>query len=201
MALSGSAGSITVVSTVEDVNALDLPRDADIAYLTQTTLSQDDAAELIARLKGRFPQIVGPSGGDICYATQNRQNAVKRSAGRVDIALIVGSDNSSNSTRLGEVAAARGAEAYLVDDASGIRDEWFNGTETVLVTAGASALEAAVESVVEQLVMTYDADVMEEQAVDEPVKFPLPPEVQGIVRWTPEEEDAYVVSTSPLEST
>jgi 4-hydroxy-3-methylbut-2-enyl diphosphate reductase len=192
--------SITVVSTVGDVHALDLPPDSDIAYLTQTTLSQDDASELISLLRDRFPQIVGPSQGDICYATQNRQNAVKRLAGGVDIALIVGSDNSSNSNRLREVVAVRGPQAYLVDDASGINDEWFNGTETVLITAGASAPEAAVQNVVRHLVKTYKANVIEQQAVDEPVQFPLPPEVRGAVRWTSKAAGECVdVSTSPLE--
>src|SRR5207237_8709757 len=121
-----------------EVDALDLPANAKVAYLTQTTLSVDDAEVIIRALRRRFPHIVGPSKDDICYATQNRQEAVKELVPEADVVLVLGSQNSSNSMRLAELATACGKPAYLIDGRREIRDEWFKGHETVLITAGAS---------------------------------------------------------------
>src|SRR5204862_1850134 len=128
-----------------DVERLSYPPDCKIAYLTQTTLSVDDANVVIDALKRRFPHIVGPPRDDICYATQNRQEAVKALVPRADLVLVLGSQNSSNSQRLAEIARAHGTPAHLIDGVRGLRDEWFAGVETVLVTAGASAPEDVVE--------------------------------------------------------
>src|SRR5207245_7106830 len=124
-----------------DVANLSLPADAKIAYLTQTTLSVDETQGIIAALKCKYPQIVGPAKDDICYATQNRQEAVKDLVPEADVVLVLGSQNSSNSKRLEEIARACGKHAYLIDGVQDLREEWFTGKETLLVTAGASAPE------------------------------------------------------------
>src|SRR5207247_10582595 len=129
-----------------DGDRLALPADARVAYLTQTTLSVDDANVIIAALEKRFPHIVGPSRDDICYATQNRQEAVKELVPEADAVLVLGSQNSSNSMRLAEIARSCGKRAYLIDSAGEIQDDWFTGKETVLITAGASAPEEMVEA-------------------------------------------------------
>src|SRR5436309_817818 len=131
--------SIRLVQDEADVNALDLPPDAKVAYLTQTTLSVDDANVIIAALRQRFPRIVGPSRDDICYATQNRQEAVKELVPEADLVVVLGSRNSSNSMRLAEIARSCGKRAYLIDSVREIADDCFTGAETVLITAGASA--------------------------------------------------------------
>src|SRR5215472_2713971 len=136
--------NIRLVQNCEDVDQLDLPIDAKVAYLTQTTLSVDDAEVIIDALRRRFPQIVGPSRDDICYATQNRQEAVKELVPQADVVLVLGSQNSSNSMRLAELATACGKPAYLIDGKDEIRDDWFGGDETVLISAGASAPEEVV---------------------------------------------------------
>src|SRR5262249_41245437 len=133
--------NIRLVQDEADVAALDLPAGAKVAYLTQTTLSVDDANVIIAAVKRRFPHAVGPSKDDICYATQNRQEAVKELVPEADAVLVLGSQNSSNSKRLEEIARSLGKPAYLIDRADEIREGWFAGGETVLVTAGASAPE------------------------------------------------------------
>src|SRR5260370_31985328 len=137
--------SIRLVQDETDVDRLDLPPDAKLAYLTQTTLSVDDAEVIIAALRRRYPQIIGPSRDDICYATQNRQEAVKELVPSADIVLVLGSQNSSNSMRLAEIAQSLGRRAYLIDRADEICDDWFTNVETVLITAGASAPEEVVE--------------------------------------------------------
>src|SRR5205823_9795785 len=133
------------------VDRLDLPADARLAYLTQTTLSVDDAEVIIAALRRRFPHVVGPSRDDICYATQNRQEAVKDLVPEADVVLVLGSQNSSNSKRLAEIAQSCGKPAYLIDTVAEIDDAWLAGAGTVLITAGASAPEEVVEECVDYL--------------------------------------------------
>ena len=144
-------GTITLVETVEDVGQLDFGPDAPLAFLTQTTLSVDDTAEIIAALKARFPQIVGPRAEDICYATSNRQAAVKAIAPRCQLVLVIGAPNSSNSLRLVEVAEREGTRARLIQRAAEIEESWLEGVDTLGLTAGASAPEVLVREVVERL--------------------------------------------------
>ena len=157
-----------------------MPPDAKLAYLTQTTLSVDDANRIIQRLKARFPQLVGPPKDDICYATQNRQEAVRMLAGDADLVLVLGSQNSSNSLRLKEIAKEAGIAAQLIDGASDIDDGWFEGVETVVITAGASAPESVVEECVEYLQERYGATIESRTLREEDVHFPLPRELRGI---------------------
>jgi 4-hydroxy-3-methylbut-2-enyl diphosphate reductase len=169
------------IRLVEDeaaVARLDLPADVRVAYLTQTTLSVDDAEAIVAALKRRFPQIVGPSRDDICYATQNRQEAVKDLAPLADAVIVLGSQNSSNSMRLAELARALGKPAYLIDGVGDLPDGCFRGAETVLVTAGASAPEEVVEECVEHLRRRYGATVESRTVREEHVSFPLPRELR-----------------------
>jgi 4-hydroxy-3-methylbut-2-enyl diphosphate reductase len=168
-------GAVTLLETVEDAVAF-APRDPTrIAYVTQTTLSVDDTAEIVSALRARFPSIAQPHKEDICYATTNRQEAVKRLAAACDLLIVVGSRNSSNSVRLVEVAERAGAaRAQLIDDASGIDWSWFDGVETVGVTAGASAPEALVEGVIDALAARYALSVEEGAQARETVTFKLP---------------------------
>ena len=145
------AGTITLVETVADVAALDFPADAPLAFLTQTTLSVDDTADIVAALRARFPQIAGPKAEDICYATSNRQAAVKAIAPRCDLVLVIGAPNSSNSLRLVEVAERCGARSRLIQRASEIEESWLDGVTTLGLTAGASAPELLVREVVERI--------------------------------------------------
>src|SRR5438034_3712236 len=147
--------SIRLVQDEAEVAALQLPADAKVAYLTQTTLSVDDAEVIITALRRRFPHIVGPSKDDICYATQNRQEAVKELVPEADVVVVLGSRNSSNSQRLAELAHSCGKRAYLIDGVREIEETWFRGDETVLVTAGASAPEEVVQECVEYLQQRY----------------------------------------------
>jgi 4-hydroxy-3-methylbut-2-en-1-yl diphosphate reductase len=172
--------SITLVQDEADVANLNLPADAKIAYLTQTTLSVDETQGIIAALKRKYPQIVGPAKDDICYATQNRQEAVKDLVPEADVVLVLGSQNSSNSQRLAEIARSSGKAAYLIDGVRELRDEWFRGVKTVLVTAGASAPEDVVESCVRQLQDRFAADVESRTVREEHVNFPLPRELRGL---------------------
>ena len=166
-----------LVSSVEDVARLEVPNPARVMYLTQTTLSLDDVAEIIEALKQRFPGVTSPAKDDICYATQNRQNAVKEMSERVDVLLVVGSQNSSNSQRLCEVSAVGGTPAYLVNDENEINPEWLEAASIVGVTAGASAPEELVIRVLEHL-RAMGADEFEEQpGEDENVHFALPQEL------------------------
>ena len=166
-----------LVSSVEDVARLELPNPNRVMYLTQTTLSLDDVAEIIDALKKKFPGLTSPAKDDICYATQNRQNAVKEMAERVDVLLVVGSQNSSNSQRLCEVSTVGGTPAYLVNDENEINPEWLKDATIVGVTAGASAPEELVIRVLEHL-RAMGADEFEEQpGEDENVHFALPQEL------------------------
>lgn len=171
--------AIRVVENINDVAQLELAENQKIAYLTQTTLSVDDAARIIARLQERFPQIEGPPKKDICYATQNRQEAVRLLAAEADVVLVVGSQNSSNSQRLAEIARMVGVRAYLIDGPENIRREWFEGGETVVITAGASAPETLVQSCARFLQESYAADVRTHSVRDENVHFILPGELRA----------------------
>ena len=171
-------GSIRLVQDVNDVERLDLPAGAKVAYLTQTTLSVDDAEVIIAALKRRYPRVVGPSKDDICYATQNRQEAVKELVPLADAVLVLGSQNSSNSKRLEEIARACGRPAYLIDGVKEIREDWFTGDETLLVTAGASAPEDVVEECIAYLRDRFGATVESRTVREEHVSFPLPRELR-----------------------
>jgi len=174
-------GGIYLVESVEDVGFLVVRNPAMLAYVTQTTLSMDDAAEVVVALKARFPQIVGPKKDDICYATQNRQDAVKAMVSKVDVVIVVGSPNSSNSNRLREVAANRGVPAYMIDRADQLCTEWVAGKRRVGVTAGASAPEVLVKDVVARLKELGALAVTELSGIVENVTFPLPKGLAGSV--------------------
>ncbi len=175
----GEAPEATVlVQTVEEAEALDLPADAPVAYITQTTLSVDETAEIIDVLKRRFPHIRGPQREDICYATSNRQWAVKELLGEVDLLLVIGSRNSSNSNRLVEVARAAGVAAHLIDDETGIDPRWLEHVETVGVTSGASAPERLVEGVCDWFRAYGVPEITPFASVYEDVVFRLPVELR-----------------------
>jgi 4-hydroxy-3-methylbut-2-enyl diphosphate reductase len=163
-----------LVETEDDVARLQVRDPGRLAYVTQTTLSMDDSARIIAALKARFPAIVGPKKDDICYATQNRQDAVKFLAPKCDVVIVVGSPNSSNSNRLREVARNLGRDAYLVDSAGELRREWIEGKRTVGVTAGASAPEVLVQEVIDRLQALGVKRVRELEGISEAITFPLP---------------------------
>jgi 4-hydroxy-3-methylbut-2-enyl diphosphate reductase len=172
---------MVLVETAEDVERLEVADPEKVAYLTQTTLSIDDANVVIAALRKKFPKIANPPKDDICYATQNRQEAVRELAPGADVVLVLGSQNSSNSKRLAEIAGALGPRAHLIDGVSEIRPEWFEGARTVLITAGASAPEDVVQQVVEHLQQTYGASFHEEVVRDEDVHFPLPRSLRDLL--------------------
>jgi 4-hydroxy-3-methylbut-2-en-1-yl diphosphate reductase len=174
----GTAGeapaAIRLVSSIEDVDQLELPDPTRVVYLTQTTLSVDDTTEIVARLTERFPAIQAPPAEDICYATQNRQNAVKAIAPRVDLLLVVGARNSSNSNRLVEVATRAGATAHLISGVSDIRHEWLTGCHSIGITAGASTPDVLIDEVAVRL-RAWGCDRVEEvEVVSENVHFALP---------------------------
>ncbi len=169
---------IYLVETVEDVWRINVSNPGKLAYVTQTTLSVDDTARIIETLRARFPAIVGPKKDDICYATQNRQDALKRLARDCDLILVVGSANSSNSNRLREVAAAYGARAYLIDGASDIEPQWLVGVEMIGISAGASTPEQLVVEVVARLRLLGATSVELQQGEPEMVNFPLPKPLQ-----------------------
>ena len=171
--------AFTLVETDEEVDSLSFGPTDRLAYLTQTTLSVDDASRIIARLKERFPQIVGPPKDDICYATQNRQEAVRLLSEDADLTLVLGSRNSSNSQRLAELARERGIPAFLIDGADEIDPAWFEGVETVVITAGASAPESVVQDCVRWLRDRFGATVEERTIRQEDVYFPLPKELRA----------------------
>ena len=168
-------GAVALIETVADAKAF-TPRDpANIAFVTQTTLSVDDTAEIVAALRARFPAIAAPHKEDICYATTNRQDAVKAMAAGSDIVLVIGSANSSNSVRLVEVAKREGVrEAYLIDDATHLDLAWLATANTVGVTAGASAPEVLVQGVIDKIAQAYDVTVQEVETARETVSFKLP---------------------------
>ena len=173
-----STGGMYLVETADDVAALNVSTPERLAYVTQTTLSVDDADRVISALKARFPGIVGPKRDDICYATQNRQDAVKALAQSADVVLVVGSKNSSNSNRLREVAKLHGTPAHLIDHAGQIDPAWFAGAARIGVTAGASAPEILVKEVVERLAGSAHGDIEQLIGAEENVTFALPRELQ-----------------------
>jgi 4-hydroxy-3-methylbut-2-en-1-yl diphosphate reductase len=166
-----------LVETVEDVAQLEVPAGTKLAYVTQTTLSVDDAKAIVAALKARFPAIRGPKKDDICYATQNRQDAVKFMAPQCDVVIVVGSPNSSNSNRLREVAEHMGVEAYMVDRASDLKPEWIAGKRRVGVSAGASAPQVLVDELIARLKGLGAASVRQLDGITESVVFTLPREL------------------------
>lgn len=170
-------GAVYLVETPKDAESLEVMRPEQLAYVTQTTLSVDDTRAIIEILKRRFPNIQGPRKDDICYATQNRQNAIREVAGICDLILVVGSAHSSNSNRLCEIAEKTGARAYRIDSFEDIAPEWFDGVETLAISAGASAPESLVQNVVEYLRRQYDCEVIEQEGVVEKVTFKLPAEL------------------------
>jgi 4-hydroxy-3-methylbut-2-enyl diphosphate reductase len=171
-------GQMALVGSVEEAEQVQVPDPERVAVITQTTLSIDDTIEIVAVLKRRFPRAVFPPKDDICYATQNRQMAVKEMAGSVDLLLVIGSPNSSNSMRLVEVAQAVGVRAYLIDDISEIDPRWLEGVRTVGITAGASAPEHLVQQAVEFFKPMGISRVEELDGIREDVVFALPPEIQ-----------------------
>jgi 4-hydroxy-3-methylbut-2-enyl diphosphate reductase len=171
--------AFTLVESPEEVDSLPFGPADKLAYLTQTTLSVDDASRIITRLKERFPQIVGPPKDDICYATQNRQEAVRLLSEDADLVIVLGSQNSSNSQRLAELARERGIPAHLIDGANEIDAGWFRGDETVVITAGASAPESVVQDCISWLQGRFGATVEERTIREEEVYFPLPKELRA----------------------
>lgn len=174
-----SEDGMHLVETVADVENLNVLNPDLLSYVTQTTLSVDDTADVIAALKKRFPSITEPKKGDICYATTNRQEAVKFMALQVDLVIVVGSPNSSNSNRLREVAEKKGVHAYMVDNASQINPEWLNGKSRIGVTAGASAPEILVQAVIDRLKECGAKSVRTLDGAEENVTFPLPKGLNG----------------------
>ncbi|MBO0697233.1 MAG: 4-hydroxy-3-methylbut-2-enyl diphosphate reductase [Zavarzinella sp.] len=172
--------SILLVEDEADVDALTLPAGAKVAFLTQTTLSVDETNGIIAALRRKYPQIVGPAKSDICYATQNRQDAVKDLSADARVVLVLGSRNSSNSNRLADIARQRGKSAYLIDTVRDLKAEWFRPDDVVLVTAGASAPEENVQEVIEYLRSRFGATVETRTVREEHVTFPLPKELRGL---------------------
>jgi 4-hydroxy-3-methylbut-2-en-1-yl diphosphate reductase len=170
--------NIVLVETEADVDRLEVDDPERVAYISQTTLSVDETTAIIARLRERFPGIVGPRTDDICYATTNRQMAVRQMAGECDLVLVIGSSNSSNSNRLVEVARAHGADSYLIDNENQVRDEWLEGTRTVGITSGASAPEELVQRLVDFFRERGTEDVSEFEVIQEDVRFMLPKEIR-----------------------
>ena len=175
---TSAGGVIYLVERPEDVDSLKVSNPDELAYVTQTTLSMDDARVIIDALRQRFPNIIGPKKDDICYATQNRQDAVRHLAQESDVVLVVGSPNSSNSNRLRELANRLGRQAYLIDNADDLRREWFDGVESVGITAGASAPEVLVEGVLARLREWGVDGVKEDNGLREEIMFPLPKALQ-----------------------
>ncbi|MBA3989224.1 MAG: 4-hydroxy-3-methylbut-2-enyl diphosphate reductase [Idiomarina sp.] len=171
-------GGIYLVESVADVATLQVKDENNLHYMSQTTLSVDDTADVIDALRARFPAIHGPRKDDICYATQNRQDAVREMADEVDVMLVVGARNSSNSNRLRELAEKMGTPAYLIDDATCMQADWFDGVQSVGVTAGASAPDILVQNVVSQLRSWGGQQVEERSGREENVTFSIPPELR-----------------------
>ncbi|NKB55675.1 MAG: 4-hydroxy-3-methylbut-2-enyl diphosphate reductase [Alphaproteobacteria bacterium] len=173
-------GKVHLVSSLDDVSKLE-PEDSDkLAYVTQTTLSVDDTRHIIEALRKRFPDIVGPDVKDICYATQNRQSAVRMMVNEADVILVVGAHYSSNSNRLREIGEEAGVSSYLIPDAEALDPEWLSGAQVVGVTAGASAPEELVSGLVERLGTLYDVSVRNLEAIEENVQFKLPKELATV---------------------
>lgn len=182
----GEAPTVTqVVGSPEEVVSLSVPDPNRVAYLTQTTLSLDETTDIIAALKKKFPNIKGPAAQDICYATENRQTAVKHVSSEADLLLVVGSENSSNSNRLVEVARNLSAASHLIDSYKDIEPEWLEGVKTLALTAGASAPERLVEEVVKYLAGKGFENVQEVEVMPENVRFGLPPEIVEAIASAP----------------
>ncbi len=182
----GEAPDVTqIVSSAAEVQTLEVPDPNRVAYLTQTTLSLDEARDIIHALKEKFPNIIGPHSQDICYATENRQTAVKNVAHNADLVLVVGSNNSSNSNRLVEVSRNLGTNGYLIDNSEAIDPAWIESVSTVAITAGASAPEILVEDVVNYLRQKGFASVEEVEVMPENVRFGLPPEIVQAIASAP----------------
>jgi len=182
----GEAPAATqVVGSVEEVEALSVPDPERVAYLTQTTLSLDETRDIIEALKKKFPRIHGPAAQDICYATENRQVAVKEVAGQSDLLLVVGSDNSSNSNRLVEVACNLGTPSHLIENYRAINPAWLEGMKTIALTAGASAPECLVQEVLSFLAQAGFTTVREVEVTPENVRFGLPPEIVEAIAAAP----------------
>ena len=171
---SNSSNHITLVESINDIEAIELSEDLDISYTTQTTLSVDDTQEIVDSLKTKFPKIQAPKKSDICYATQNRQDSVKAMIKNSEILLVIGSKNSSNSNRLKEIAENEGKPAYLIDGATDIQNAWLNDINSIGVTAGASAPEILVQAVVSYLMMNGGSEIIEVSGAKESVNFPVP---------------------------
>lgn len=171
-------GTVHLVSSAEAVAKLEVKNPSKLAYVTQTTLSVDDTREVIEALRKRFPAVVGPDVKDICYATQNRQTAVRRLAGAVDVLLVVGAQNSSNSNRLREIGEELDVPSYLIDDAKALKPEWLEGAESVGISAGASAPEALVQELIERLSELAEIEVEHLDGINENVQFKLPDELR-----------------------
>jgi 4-hydroxy-3-methylbut-2-en-1-yl diphosphate reductase len=172
--------AMVLVESLDEADRIEFPPDAKLAYLTQTTLSVDDANRIISRLKARFPQIANPPKDDICYATQNRQEAIHLLAREADLVLVLGSQNSSNSQRLKEIAQENGVTSHLIDGSQDIDPLWFDGVATVLITAGASAPESVVQECITYLQGRFGATVESRSIREEDVHFPLPRELRQV---------------------
>ncbi len=192
----GQADGVHLVQTPDDVAGLPFAHDAEVAYVTQTTLSVDDAAAIVTALRARFPRLREPKKQDICYATQNRQDAVKFMAPQVDVVIVVGSPSSSNSNRLREVAARLGCPAYMVDTAADLRAAWLEHARRVGVTAGASAPEQLVQQVIDRLRALGARHVRELDGVAEQVQFPLP---KGLGRRPGAADDAHAPPSAAVD--
>jgi 4-hydroxy-3-methylbut-2-enyl diphosphate reductase len=181
--VEGTMGQISepvvLVQKTEDVDCLDIPADTPVAYVTQTTLSVDDTREIIAALKRRFTDLVGPDTKDICYATQNRQTAARKLSKQVDVLLVVGAKNSSNSNRLREIGSEAGVPSYLIADSSELRPEWIEGARAVGITAGASAPEVLVDDVIAALRKVASIEISMLSGREEAIEFRLPRELAG----------------------
>jgi 4-hydroxy-3-methylbut-2-enyl diphosphate reductase len=175
-------GGVRLISNVDDVAKLDVPDPDKLAYVTQTTLSVDDTRAVIEALRARFPNISGPDTKDICYATQNRQAAVRELVRVVDVLLVVGARNSSNSNRLAEIGTELGIPSYLIEDAKALDPEWLTGKETIGITAGASAPDTLVTELIERLRSLGEIEVSGLPGVDENVRFRLPAELADNVQ-------------------
>ena len=208
--LGEAPDAITVVQSVEDVQRLSLESPEQTVYLTQTTLSVDDAERIVRAIHAKYPQVKAPPSDDICYATTNRQAAVRAMAPDCDLALVIGSKNSSNSVRLTEIAESEGAESRLIDDADELEQGWFANVENVLVTAGASAPEDLVAGVCRRLVEWFDAEIAITSLIDEELEFALPLRLRemmtergvdpnaGAIRFTMPEVTADRYGATPL---
>jgi 4-hydroxy-3-methylbut-2-enyl diphosphate reductase len=175
-------GPVHLVQTEADVEKLEIPLDARVSYVTQTTLSVDETRGIIAALQRRFADLLGPDTKDICYATQNRQSAVRELCAQVDVVLVVGATNSSNSNRLREIAEELGVPSYLLADGSDLRPEWVQGARKVGLTAGASAPESMVSDVIDALARLAPVEVTAMVGIEENIQFRLPPELNDVIR-------------------